>query len=109
MTENERQRGWELHKRDALGELLPDAERAQLDRYRKAVEAEESAYLAPANERAERRLRSLEQRNAGLAALVVREETLVQHLRATLQSAERERRAITDEYQRLVHATEPFV
>jgi small-conductance mechanosensitive channel len=107
VTENERRAGWELHRRDALGEALTDTERVQLDAYRKAVEEKEAVYLRPANQRIERRLQYLEQRNTELAALVAREEALVQHLEATLRAAEGERRAIADEYKRLQRAPEP--
>jgi hypothetical protein len=89
VTENERRAGWELHRRDALGEALTDSERIQLGAYREAVEAEEAVYLRPANQRVERRLQYLEQRNTELAALVTREEVQVRQLEATLKDLSR--------------------
>jgi hypothetical protein len=96
MTEINREHFQMLWHRKAKGETLSVPEQAELDIFVAQIEAEEAAYLAPANERHARESEVKWQRIVVLKDLLTRAETLKNHPPAGADKAqwEQERQEI---------------
>ncbi len=83
---------------------LTEAEQAELSRMTTELEAEEAAYLRPANARLQQRNHEVAAQNAALKALVEREKRLNRYLQRVLEKADSERDAIAKELSTILEA-----
>lgn len=103
---------WDEAKRGRFRELsqsklegvLPPAEREELLRLVAELEADEAAYLRPANERLRQEGAQLQAQNRALRGLVRRKEALADRLRRVLAETQAEREAIEGEARRVLDA-----
>jgi hypothetical protein len=100
----QKQRFQELRTRERQ-QKLSETEAVELARMIEELEAQEAAYLRPANQRLEQRNLQLSAQNAALKNLVEREKRLQRYLQKALQKADTEREAIAAELAHILSAS----
>ncbi|MGH9798791.1 MAG: hypothetical protein ACREEM_44275 [Blastocatellia bacterium] len=112
MWTDEKQRLFDLLREKKYAGVLTDDEKQQLDSLFSEIEAEEEQLLAPAMERADKRIAELqkecdekEARNIELASLAAKQQELLTHARAYLSTLLSEQAIINAERERLLGKT----
>ena len=100
-NDEQKQRFQALRTRDRQKELtIP--EQAELARMIQELEEEEAAYLRPANQRLDEKIRRTQEQNRILKSLVRRQQTLIRRMERLLADSQQEQQSINKEVQRIL-------
>lgn len=81
---------------------LNTTEKAELAGMIQELEAEEAAYLLPANQRLDEKIRRTKEQNRILKSLVRRQQTLIRRMERQLAKSQQEQQSIDREVQRIL-------
>ncbi len=100
-NDTQKQRFQELRNRE-LRQELTTPEKTELARMIHELEAEEAAYLRPANQRLDAKIRRTQEQNRILKNLARRQQTIIRRMERLLADSQKEQQSIDREVKRVL-------